>query len=188
MDGNQSPRTIVIPIEEGFLQKRRQRSLLLLGGGTELIKFSLPTLQIQHQDNFKKRMNRRPDACQNGSFRKMDDNLVHTTPNHHTPNMDVFPKTFLQIILAAKWLQCGIQVRPPNSNDDLCFLFCLFLLTACLSTPPVDRCPIGWIGSSQRWFYDPNSRGCLDFQATRPNQLLDRNVVVRVLIKLIILA
>ena len=30
--------------------------------------------------------------------------LVHTTPNHHPSKMDVLPKTYLQIILAVKWL------------------------------------------------------------------------------------
>ena len=34
--------------------------------------------------------------------RKMDDHLVHTTPNLHPPKMNVLPKSFLQIILAAK--------------------------------------------------------------------------------------
>ena len=34
-------------------------------------------------------------------FGKMDDHLVHTTPNHHPPEMDVIQKTFLKIILAA---------------------------------------------------------------------------------------
>ena len=29
---------------------------------------------------------------------------VYTTPNHHPPKWDVLPKTFLQIILANKWL------------------------------------------------------------------------------------
>ena len=49
-------------------------------------------------------MNRRTDAWQNGYFRKMDDHRVHTTPNPHPPKMDFLSKTFLQIILAAKWL------------------------------------------------------------------------------------
>ena len=35
---------------------------------------------------------------------KMDDLPVNTTPNHHPHKMDVLPKTFLQIILAANWL------------------------------------------------------------------------------------
>ena len=47
-------------------------------------------------------MNWRTDAWQNGFFRKRDDHLVHTTPNHHPPKMDVLPKTVLQIILAAR--------------------------------------------------------------------------------------
>ena len=33
-----------------------------------------------------------------------NDHLVHTIRNHHPPKMDVLPKTFLQIILAANWL------------------------------------------------------------------------------------
>ena len=53
--------------------------------------------------------------------------MIHTTPNHHPAKKDVLPKTFLQIILAAKWLG-GIQVHPSNSSDDLCLLFCLILL------------------------------------------------------------
>ena len=57
-------------------------------------------------------MNRRTDAWQNGCFRKMDDHLVHTTPNHHPPKMDVLPKTFLQIILASKWLVWHSSTSP----------------------------------------------------------------------------
>ena len=49
-------------------------------------------------------MNRRTDAWQNGGFRKIDDHLVHTTQNHHPPKMEGRPKTFLQIIPAAKLL------------------------------------------------------------------------------------
>ena len=32
---------------------------------------------------------------------KMNDHPIHTSPNHHPPKLDVLPKTFLQIILAA---------------------------------------------------------------------------------------
>ena len=35
---------------------------------------------------------------------QLDDYTVHITPNHHPPKMDDIPKTFLQIILAAKLL------------------------------------------------------------------------------------
>ena len=34
----------------------------------------------------------------------MDDHPVHTRPNHHHTKMDDLPKTFVKIILAAKWL------------------------------------------------------------------------------------
>ena len=40
----------------------------------------------------------------NKCFEQMDDQLVHTTPNHHLPKVAVLPKTFLQINLTAKWL------------------------------------------------------------------------------------
>ena len=65
---------------------------------------SMPHYGFSTHDDFKKRINRRTDAWQYGWFRKMNDHLVNTTPNHHPPKMDGLPKTFLQIILAAKWL------------------------------------------------------------------------------------
>ena len=40
---------------------------------------------------------------------------VHTIPNHHPPKRDVLPITFLQIILAAKWL-----LHPPTSSYNRC--------------------------------------------------------------------
>ena len=52
----------------------------------------------------------------------MDDHLAHTTPNLRPLKMDVLPKTYLQIILATKWL-----VR--NSGNDLCLLFCLIFFS-----------------------------------------------------------
>ena len=82
-------------------QMSRQMSSLLFGGRNALN--SMPHYGHQHQDDLKKRINRRADAWQNGCNRKMDDHLVHTTTNHHPPKMDVLPKTFLQIILAANW-------------------------------------------------------------------------------------
>ena len=44
------------------------------------------------------------DTWWNGCFGKMDDHPVHTTPNQNPLKMDVLLKTFLQIVLAAKWL------------------------------------------------------------------------------------
>ena len=49
----------------------------------------------------------------------------HTSNHHHTKN-DVFPKTFLQIILAVKWLVRHIQLLPSTSSDDLCLFFCIY--------------------------------------------------------------
>ena len=39
-----------------------------------------------------------------GCFGKMDDNPVHTIPNHHPTIRGVLLKTFVQIIIAVKWL------------------------------------------------------------------------------------
>ena len=44
------------------------------------------------------------DTGRNGCFGKIDDHLVYTTPNYLPYKTDVLTKTFLQIILAAKWL------------------------------------------------------------------------------------
>ena len=41
------------------------------------------------------------------------------TPNHHPTKMDVLPKTFVQIILAAKWLVRLSSTSPPNNSDEL---------------------------------------------------------------------
>ena len=79
------------------------------------------------------------EACQKGCIRKMDDHLVYTTPNHHPPKMDFLPKTFLQIILAAKWL-ARHPVCPPNSSEDLFLLFCLFLSLYGTSVGDVHTC------------------------------------------------
>ena len=49
---------------------------------------------------------------------KMNELPVYITPNHHPPKMDAFPKTFHQIILAAKW-QLQHSSTSPNSSDDL---------------------------------------------------------------------
>ena len=46
--------------------------------------------------------------------------IIRITPYQ----LDVLAKTFVPIILAAKWL-CSIQVRPLTNSNDLCFLFCL---------------------------------------------------------------
>ena len=49
-------------------------------------------------------MNRITATWRNGCFGKMDDRPVHTVPNHHPTKMDVLPKAFVQIILAANGL------------------------------------------------------------------------------------
>ena len=89
----------------------------LLLGGPELIKF-LAALAIFHQDDLMKKMNKITFTGRNGCFYKMDDQPVHTTPNHHAPKVVVLPKTFLQIILDAKWLlrHSSTSHQPPATT------------------------------------------------------------------------
>ena len=90
--------------------------------GTELIQF-LAALDILHQADLEKRMNRITAAWQSRCFY---DHMVHTTPNHHPTKMDVLSKSFLQIILCANWLVRHSSTFPSTSSDDLCLLFCLY--------------------------------------------------------------
>ena len=92
---DRSLRMVKLPIDEvQKVQKRRQRSSLLFWG-TELIQFHAAL-----QDDLKKWRNIRTDTWRNGRFRSS--RLHHTNPP--PSKMDVLPKTFLQIILAVKWL------------------------------------------------------------------------------------
>ena len=61
----------------------------------------------------------------------MNDHPVHTTPNHHPPKMDVLPKTFLQINLAANWLlrYSRMYVRPNQQRRPLPSLLYLSFFT-----------------------------------------------------------
>ena len=60
-------------------------------------------------------------------FRKMDDYPVYTTPDHHPPEMDVLPKTFLQIIIAANGLEAFNNVTQTAATtfafSSACFFF-----------------------------------------------------------------
>ena len=102
------------------MQKRRQRSSLLLGEA-ELIQF-LAALAILHQYGLMKRRNRRMDALKNG----WSGYPVHTTPNQHPAKIDVLQKTCLQITLAAKLSVQHSSVHPQTSSDGLCLLFCIY--------------------------------------------------------------
>ena len=58
----------------------------------------------------------------------MDDHLVHTTPNPHLLKMDVLPKTFVQIILAAKMAIVTLKYVPQTAAttftfSSVCFFF-----------------------------------------------------------------
>ena len=71
------------------------------------------------QDDLKNRMNRRTDTWQNEWFRKINNHPVQTVPNHHSPKMDVLPKTCLQIILVAKWLVRHSFLSPNQQRRSL---------------------------------------------------------------------
>ena len=52
----------------------------------------------------------------------MNDHLVHTTPNHHPPKIDVLPKTFFQIILFTKSVVQHSGMSPDQQRRPLPFL------------------------------------------------------------------
>ena len=57
----------------------------------------------------------------------MDDLPVHTTSNLHPPKMEVLPKNFLQIILAAKRLVGHSKTSPQTAETTFVFSFKLIL-------------------------------------------------------------
>ena len=74
----------------------------------------------------KKRMNRIMASRRNSCFEKMDNHPIHTIPNPDLTKMVVLPKTFLQIILAAKWLVHAAFNYVPLVGGELCRPFCIF--------------------------------------------------------------
>ena len=95
-------------IQQNKNQTEEKAKVVATGWRTELN----AALVIQSQDDFKKRMNRRTDTWWNGRFGKMDDHPVPTRPFQTPLKMDVLAKTFLHIILAAKWLVRYSSIRP----------------------------------------------------------------------------
>ena len=71
-------------IEEGYRQKRRQRSQLLFGG-QNCLNFCRCT--FFNQDDVKKRIYRIMATWRNGCFGKVDDYSVYTIPNHNPTKM-----------------------------------------------------------------------------------------------------
>ena len=55
----------------------------------------------------------------NGCFGKKDDHPVLTIPNRNPTQRDVLPKTFVQIILAAKWLVRHLSTSPHQQRRPL---------------------------------------------------------------------
>ena len=112
-------RWCTIPIEEEFMQKRRQRSSLLFGGQNwfnSLLHYRFRARMIWRNGLIEKEKWTlgRLDASE-----QWDDLPVHTTPKHHHSKMDVLPKTFLQIILAAKWLVGHSSTSPKQQRRPL---------------------------------------------------------------------
>ena len=81
--------------------------------GTEFIKF-LAALQIQRQDDLKKRIDRKVDICRIGALEKW---MIFKFTPHQTITL---PKW---MFFKSSLLLHGI--RPLNSRDDLCLLCCI---------------------------------------------------------------
>ena len=82
--------------------------------GTEFIKF-LAALQIQRQDDLKKRIDRKVDICRIGALEKW---MIFKFNPHQTITL---PKW---MFFKSSLLLHGI--RPLNSRDDLCLLCCIY--------------------------------------------------------------
>ena len=57
----------------------------------------------------------------------MDDHPVHTKPNPHPTKIDVLPKTFLQVILGAKYLVQHSSMSPQPAATTFAFPSVRFL-------------------------------------------------------------
>ena len=101
---------------------RMKAKVVAASWGTELVQF-LAALSILHQVVMKKRINRIMATWRNGCFEKMDNHPIHTTENPHPTKMDVLPKTFLQIILSAKWLVRHFKYNPKSAATTFAFFF-----------------------------------------------------------------
>ena len=76
------------------IRQKRRAKVVAAGWGTELIQFHAAP-EIYQEDDLKKRMNKR--TVTDWMLRKNEGS------NDHPPEMDVLPKTFLYITLAATW-------------------------------------------------------------------------------------
>ena len=56
------------------------------------------------------------------ALNKIDDHPFHSIPYHHPTKMNVLPKTFVQIILAAKWLARHSSTSPNQQRRHLPYL------------------------------------------------------------------
>ena len=110
-------------------------------------------------------------------FRKMDDHPVHTIPNHHPTKMKVLPKTFVQIILAAKWFVRLSNTSPNQHRRPLPSLLSLSFFYDCQPSMPVDLCcqPIYCYGTLIRCTITENGLYCTVqyYSCTRITTLCD---------------
>ena len=106
-------------IEEETGRREGKIRRCFLGDGIDSISFR--TTDLPHE--LKKRMNRIKATCRNGCFEKMDDYPFHTIPNQYPTKVDVLPKTFVQIFLAAKWLLRHSSTSPQTTATTFAFSF-----------------------------------------------------------------
>ena len=57
--------------------------------------------------------------------------IIRFIPHHHPTKIDVFPKTFVQIILAAKWLVRHLSTFPKQQRRPLRSLLSLSFFYGC---------------------------------------------------------
>ena len=106
-------------IGEDFIWMQRQRSSLLFGGQNWFI--SLPHYRFRARMIWRNGWLEKWTLGGMDTLEQLSDLPVHTPPNHHDLKMDVLPKTFLQIILAANWLIRYSNMSPPKAATTFAF-------------------------------------------------------------------
>ena len=82
----------------------------------------------------------------------MDDYLFHTITSHNTTKMDVLPKTYVQIILAAKWLVSHSRTSPNQQRQP--WAYHLYLYPSSMGNDVYLNQV--WLGTVDAWLQETN--------------------------------
>ena len=130
---------IIRRIIEGFIQKRRQRSLLPCGGA-KFIQL-LAALAILHQEKFKE---------QDDFILFLISSWCNSSFSSYHPGQ-IHPFLFIILVQTASTVKELDKFCPSNSSDDLCLLFCTNSFMILLMMGGHDICHLLYDPSYDRW-------------------------------------